>query len=131
MQDTIAGMEEAARKLPSDDAHDLRMRVCGILRSSKLPKDNITRSQRAALKEMRSWDDQVILAADMGNATVVMERGDYDEKVKELLDDTTTYRRLPKDPTQTQETRLSRKLLELHKRKEITKPIYNNWVPTP
>ena len=38
LQDTIAGMEEAARKLPKDDAQDLRMRVCGILRSSRLPK---------------------------------------------------------------------------------------------
>ena len=108
MQDTIAGMEEAARKLPDDGTQDLRMRVCGILRSSKLPKDNITRSQRVALKERKGWDDQVILAADKGNATVVMERSNYDGKVRELLNDTTTYRRLPKEPTQTQETRLSK-----------------------
>ena len=81
-------MEEAARKLPTDDAQDLRMRVCGILRSSKLPKDNITRSQRVALKEMKGWDDEVILPADKGYATVVMERSDYEGKVRELLNDT-------------------------------------------
>ena len=117
-------MEEAARKLPDDDAQDLRMRVCGILRSSKLPKDNITKSQRVALKEMKGWDDQVTLAADKGNATLVMERSDYNGKVRKLLNNTTTYRHLPKDPTQTQETRLSRKLhvRELHKNKEITTP---------
>ena len=130
LQDTIAGMEEAARRLPEDDAQDLRMRVCGILRSSKLPKDNITKSQRVALKEMKSWDDQVILAADKGNAMVVMERSDYDGKVKELLGDATTYRRLPKDPTQAQETKLSRRLRELQKNREITTPIYNRLRPT-
>ena len=72
LQDTIAGMEKTARKLPKEDADDLRMRVCGILRS---PEDNITKDQRKALKEMRSWKDDVILPADKGNATVVMERG--------------------------------------------------------
>ena len=99
LQDTIAGMEEAARKLPTDDTQDLRMRVCGILRSSKLPKDNITRSQRVALKEMKGWDDEVILPAEKGNAMVVMERSDYEGKVRELLSDTSTYRRLPNSST--------------------------------
>ena len=61
------------------------MRVCGILRSSKLPEDNITKEQ---WKDMRSWKDQVFLPADKGNAMVVMEREDYDRKVRELLGDT-------------------------------------------
>ena len=42
LQDTIAGMEETARKLPKEDADDLWMRVCGIFRSSKLLEDNIS-----------------------------------------------------------------------------------------
>ena len=52
--------------------------------------------------------------ADKGNANVivVMERNEYDGKVRELLNDTTTYRRLPKDPTKGQETQLNRKLQE-------------------
>ena len=70
-----------------------------------------------ALKEMKGWDDEVILPADKGNATVMMERGDYEGKVRELLNDTSTYRRLPKDPTQAQETKISRMLRELHKKK--------------
>ena len=44
--------------------------------------------------------DQVILAADKGNATVVMERKDYDGKV---LNDITAYPRLSKDPTKAQD----------------------------
>ena len=28
-----------------------------------VPRDSITKSQRAALKEMKGWDDQVILVA--------------------------------------------------------------------
>ena len=60
LQDTIADMEETARKLPKEN---LRMRVCGIINSSKLPEDNITKEQ------MR---DEVILPADKEK---VMERG--------------------------------------------------------
>ena len=57
----------------------------GILRNSKLPEDNITKENQNVLKEMRSWKDEVILPADKGNATVVMESEDYDRNVRELL----------------------------------------------
>ena len=83
-----------------------------------------------ALKEMKGWDEQVILPADKGNATVVMERSDYDKKVRGLLNDTTTYNRLPKDPTQTQENKISRKLKALQKSEEVTTTIYNRLRPT-
>ena len=48
-------------------------------------------SQWAALKEMKGWQDEVILTADKGNAMVVMERSDCVRKVRELLNDTSTY----------------------------------------
>ena len=54
---TAASMEEAAQKLPKYDAEDLRMRVCGILRSSKLLKGNIPRGLSGW-----GWEDEVILA---------------------------------------------------------------------
>ena len=41
---------------------------------------------------MKGWEDEVILPVDKGNATFVMERSDYDGKVRELLSDTSTYR---------------------------------------
>ena len=78
--------------------------MCGILRSARLPKDNMRKDHRKALKELRSLKDEVILPADKGNATVVM-RSDYDEKMRGMLDNTTTYKKL-KDPTATQETKI-------------------------
>ena len=70
----------------------------------------------------------MILPADKGNATVVM-RSDYDKKMRGMLDDTTTYKKL-KDPTATQETRIVRTLLQLHNNGELTKCIYNRIRPT-
>ena len=58
---------------------------------SKLPEDNTTKEQWNALKEIRSWKDEVILLADKGNAMVVIEREDYDRKVRDFLDNTSMY----------------------------------------
>ena len=56
-----------------------------------------------ALKELRSLEDEVITPADQGNATVVMKSSDYHEKIRGMLDDTTTYitesyQRIPQPP---------------------------------
>ena len=104
-------------------------RVCGILRRAKPPKDNLKKEQRKALKEMKYLEDEVILPADKGNATVVMRREDYSTKLKGMLE-TSTYRRLGKDPTATQESRLSRKLKELKKSGEIIGNLYHQLRPT-
>ena len=81
-----------------------------------------------ALKEMRKWEDDVILPVDKGNVKVVMEREreDYDRKVRELLSDATICHKLPRDPTEAQEAKLSHKLKALEKGKEIASSIYNS-----
>ena len=67
-----------------EDADDLRGRVCGILRRAKVPRSNLTKQQRTALKELRGLEDEVILPADKRSATVMM-RCDYDGKMEEML----------------------------------------------
>ena len=48
------------------------------------------KEQRTALKELRGLEDEVILPADKGNATVMMRRCDYDKKMEEMLRTGTT-----------------------------------------
>ena len=64
----------------------------------------MTKEQRTALKELRGLEDEVILPADKGNATVTVRRCDCDGKMEML--GTGTYRKLRGDPTATQENRL-------------------------
>ena len=90
---------------------------------------NLTKEQRTALKEPRGLEDEVILPADKGNATVMMRRCDYDGKMEEMLG-TGTYGKLRGDPTATQENRLSRKLKGLEKNGEIRNALYNKLRPT-
>ena len=96
--------------------------VPGILRWAKLSKENLTKEQRRALKELKQMD-VAILPADKGNATVLMATEDYHTKMRGLLE-TTTYQRLKKDPTSTQENRISRKLRELEKGNELPESLY-------
>ena len=46
----VAAVEECARKLKTEEANDLRGRMCGVLRNAKQPKDNITKEYREALR---------------------------------------------------------------------------------
>ena len=78
-QDTIASVEEVAKQLPKHDADDLQGHVCGILRSARLPKENLRKDHRKALKELRTLEDEVILPADKWYATMVMRRRREDE----------------------------------------------------
>ena len=127
--DTIAAVEEGARQLNEEDAEDLRGRVYDILRHAKPRKDNLNKEQRKALKELGSLEDEVILPADKGNATVMMRRDDYDTKMRGILD-TATYRQLKKDPTATQGGKLSQRLKRMEKDAEITEGLYHRLRPS-
>jgi len=52
--------------LSPEDADDLGRRVCGILRRAKVPRSNLTKEQRTAMKELKGLKDEVILPADKG-----------------------------------------------------------------
>ena len=44
LMDTVTAVEAVTKFLNEDKANDLRGRVCGILRKSKLPQDNLRNS---------------------------------------------------------------------------------------
>lgn len=66
--------EATFRQLKSDDANQLRMEVSGALHRVKLPKQNVKKQLRCAITNL--WNDVsiVILLADKGNATVVINQ---------------------------------------------------------
>ena len=60
--------------------------------------------------EIRKDQDRLVIPADKGNFTVVMDRKDYDDKVQQMLSDQRTYKVLDKDPTQRTERKLNEKI---------------------
>ena len=51
------------------------------------------------MNKLKSDMDHIILTADKGVALIVMDKNDYIKKMRELLEDTNTYRPLNMDPT--------------------------------
>ena len=71
-----------------------------------------------------------ILPADKGKATVIMETKEYQEKMKEMLNDEATYEKLKKDPTKKYKAELIRMIHSLEKEGKITKDQYWYLYPT-
>ena len=69
-----------------------------VLKNAKLPKNNINKKEHEAIKNLRNNENIVILKADKGGATVVMNRIDYNTKMKEHLTTTGSYKKLENNP---------------------------------
>ncbi|XP_046400869.1 uncharacterized protein LOC124167115 [Ischnura elegans] len=118
--DIIGGVEEAIRKLPSDAAEEVRSDISHVLKNAVLPKANFSKNERNALNSLRRKTSIVVLPADKGNATVLMKSDDYREKVLELLSGS-TYRRIPRDPTDIIARRTSKLIKEMNLPPETAK----------
>ena len=57
----------------------------------KRAKPNLSKAEKRAMEELKQYDDIVILNADNGNNTVVMDKLEYDKKLLGLLSDSATY----------------------------------------
>ena len=112
VEDFVVATEQACRYLPIDKADQLRAQVAGVMKSAKLPKPNITKKERQALIELRKEKSIMILPADKGKATVIMDTGEYEQKVKTMLLKCKTYEKLNKDPT----PKYKRKLVSITKK---------------
>ncbi|XP_077516597.1 uncharacterized protein LOC144127356 [Amblyomma americanum] len=69
--------------------------------------------ERSAVNILRRNQGIVILPADKGNATVMLNRPDYEKKMRDLLQDRSTYVALKKDPTSKLERELQKLLVDV------------------
>ena len=67
------------------------------LEKSKPPKPNISKTERQALKSLQDDDSIIILPADKGSATVVMDRVECSNKLAHLISNG-GYSKVKKDP---------------------------------
>ena len=95
MVDIICGVEEGLQKVNDAAAvSTARSKVAGVLKIARPPKRNIDKEEEQALKELKEDKDIVILKADKGNCTVIMDRPDNDQKINVLLNDNDIYSEL-------------------------------------
>ena len=94
------GLESALQnaKVTQETANTAHTTIVGILQKRRPPPTNIKPEKSRAPRSLRRDDSIVILPADKGRSTVVMDKSDYKKKAMDLLSDTNTYRKLPQDP---------------------------------
>ncbi|BHF80754.1 hypothetical protein SprV_0702388200 [Sparganum proliferum] len=68
----------------------IRQQVSSLLMAHR-PRDVLSKVERDALRELKADKDLVIVPADMGRSTVVLDRKDYLQKAKGLLEDRQFY----------------------------------------
>ncbi|BHF61230.1 hypothetical protein SprV_0100420300 [Sparganum proliferum] len=123
--DFIAALEaKLVRSETSDDMkHSVRRRVTSLLMTHR-PTSCISQSESKVMRELRRDDSIIILPADKGRSTVVMNREDYNEKAKALLDDREFYKPAQKSQAKAVADRLSKLLREYQHKNVITE---NEW----
>ena len=125
----ITAIEAACTKLSQQDAEELRADINRVLRSSQPPKPNLTKNQMSALRELKKDRDRIVLTADKGVAMVVMDRQDYINKAKHLLNQN-TYKTITKDPTNTIKNKLINILKTIKTKSGLGTNIYKSMYPT-
>ena len=121
--EAIVSSVEAAlsrqRELPESTKDNIRSRIASTIQSASLHDSNLTKDEQHALKRLRNDKDIVILPADKGRVTVVMDKTDYHDKMDALVNDKQTYEELKRDPTPALQRKLNSTLLTLKKTNAI------------
>ena len=104
----------AAKQLDTNSADKLRAGVSNVLQSTKPPKGNLPSHLHRAATELCKDRDIVILAADKGNVSVIMDKKKYTEKLEHMLRNG-TYSKLSKNPITSVESKVTRALKKSEK----------------
>ena len=91
---------------------------------------NLNLSQCRALTELKKDTNRVVLTADKGVAMAIMDQQDYTNKAQALLQDTNTYKVLPKDPTPQLKNKLITLLKDFKQTGGLTTQKYKQLYPT-
>ena len=89
----IIAVEEGLSKINSSDAKLSRNSIIGVLNKAIVPRSNITPEEIKAMKDLQKDDSIIILPADKGKATVILDKVDYDRKTTTTLSDIKTYKK--------------------------------------
>ena len=79
-KDVIATIEDAVKDLEKEEVDTIWAKVSLILQNRKPPKDNLSKDECKALKELQSDTSIIIVSADKDRSTDILKREDYLEK---------------------------------------------------
>ena len=129
-EEYIKAIETACLSLDVKLAEELRSDMYRVLRHPCQLKPNVSKGEMAAIKQLKADKNRVILTADKGVALVILEKKDYIEKAKQLLEDTNTYITIQTDPTTKLKNKLITKLKKIKLDTGLDDSTYRRMYPT-
>lgn len=125
----IADMEEWVQNIKDESEKDIqRAKIANKITSFKRNLKNTDKEKfiltiyEETKKIIKEHEEKIIItSADKGNKTVIMYKEDYKRKMKELLEDKTTYKQIEIDPTTKLQKTNNNFITKLHKEEHITK----------
>ncbi len=110
---------------------ELRTKVTASLVNAKVPSPYLNKQEREAVRTLGSDKDIVILPADKGRCTVVLDKSEYHKKVCVLMlsDNKTYYEPLKRDPTSGYRKKVIDHLQLLEKAEVIDRSLYHKLYP--
>ena len=125
----ISKVESSLKGIEKVEADTIRAKVSLTLQQAKAPKDNLSAYERRALKELKNDDSIIILPADKGRATVILNKEDYYRKCDDHINNG-PYEHVKKDPTKKIKEECRVILSGLEKDKVIDRKLYWKLKPT-
>ena len=117
----IAVMEDAVKDLEKEGTDMIRAKINLTLQNFKPAKEDLSKDKRKALKELQSDTSTVVLPADKGGSTVILNCEDYLEKSMDRINNG-SCKLLKKDLT----TKIKAKAL--NRLKALTSLIINYFI---
>ncbi|BHF84196.1 hypothetical protein SprV_0902734600 [Sparganum proliferum] len=114
---------------PDETTHLIRQQVTSLVMAHK-PRAIITKAEQSALKALRNDTSIVILPADKGRSTVVLDKTDYAQKANALLEDRQAYLPCGEESIKTLVTQLEKTLADMQSNKAISKSVRLTIKPT-
>ena len=108
--ESIAKVESAVRQLDAEQADTIKTAVNSILQQAESSEPNITKEMRDTLKRLKEDDSSMVLPAEKGHVSVVMDTSTYHARISSLIENG-PYQLISKDPTDRLIWKLSEKLL--------------------
>ena len=129
-EDYIKAIETACLSLDAKSAEEVRSDMYRVLRHPRQLKPNLSKGEMEAIKQLKADKNRVILTADKCVALVILEKKDYIEKAKQLLEDTNTYITIQTDPTTKLKNKLITKLKKIKLDTGLDDSTYRRMYPT-
>ena len=124
-----ATVEDTVKDLEKGDADTICAKINLTLQNSKPPKDNLSKDERKALKELQSNTSIVILPLDKSRSTVILNREDYLEKCVDYINNG-PYQLLKKGPATKIKAKTLKQLKVLKDNESTGNKLYYYLKPT-